>query len=145
MIRGVVKSYGPTHAAIENYSFSSPFGREVLAELGGVVKLELAELRVPFDLVPPASARRLLGRQPAYPRKKKAKRRGKGKLVEPAPAALVLEPERPKIDPKVWAHQKLYAAGAPHHWTEAELDAFLVANWKLADFGAALIIEPEAA
>lgn len=108
-VRSVVRSYKPTIAVIENYAFGAVWSACEIGELGGVIKTMLHEEKIPFQLVMPSSARRLLGKQP-------------------------------KAGSKEWAAAKLYAAGAPRLWTDAELDAFVVANWHLAEHGAALIL-----
>lgn len=42
--------------------------------------------------------------------------------------------KNPKSDPKVVVQDALFnCAGAPRHWTEDEVDAFVVANWGLSE------------
>jgi Holliday junction resolvasome RuvABC endonuclease subunit len=115
-VLGFVKRHGCRVAVLEQYAFSSQASQaHALGELGGVIKVLLAELQVEVHVVPPASARKLLGKAP-------------------------------RKDVKVWAHQRLYTAGAPHHWTGDQLDAFVVANYYLSGGrGDALMIPAEAA
>lgn len=48
----------PDLVAIEGYSYSSPHVAHQLGELGGVLRVELFELMVPFIVVAPATAKR---------------------------------------------------------------------------------------
>jgi Holliday junction resolvasome RuvABC endonuclease subunit len=49
----LIDDYNPEVVFIENYSFGSTFGREVLGEIHGVVMLLLLKRNVPFFKVPP--------------------------------------------------------------------------------------------
>ncbi len=51
----------------------------------------------------------------------------------------------PRSQVKVWAHQRLYAAGAPKTWTGDQLDAFVLGNHFLSENGGDALIIPEAA
>ena len=65
------KRTGITAAVIEEYAMG-PHGHRLgfsLAELGGVVKTALIELRIDVETVSPQSARKLLGKQPRKDRK----------------------------------------------------------------------------
>lgn len=48
----------PDLVAIEGYAYGARNGREVLGEVGGVLRLRLFELDVPYVVVPPASLKR---------------------------------------------------------------------------------------
>jgi hypothetical protein len=66
-------------------------------------------------------------------------------VTSPATARKCLG-KQPRKDAKIWAHQKLYACGAPHSWTGDQLDALVVANnWLAENGGDAIIIPAEAA
>jgi Holliday junction resolvasome RuvABC endonuclease subunit len=52
-----------------------------------------------------------------------------------ATTARTLLGKAPRKDPKVWAHQRLYAMGAPRGWTGDQLDAFLQVNQHLSLVG----------
>lgn len=111
----VVVDFKPTVAVLEQYAFSSQASQaHALGELGGAVKVQLVQMGVQLSVVPPASARKLLGKAP-------------------------------RKDVKTWAHQRLYAAGAPKWWTGDQLDAFVVANYFLSGAGGDAVILAEAA
>lgn len=98
-----------THAVREEYAFTASRSRaHALGELGGVVTLALLDAGVEVETVPPASARKLLGKAP-------------------------------RKDPKGWAAARLRAMGAPTLWSGDQIDAFVCANWKLAEIGVALV------
>lgn len=64
-IASVVRTHGCKVAVLEQYAFSSMASQaHSLGELGGVVKSFLVELGLELEIVPPASARKLLGKQP---------------------------------------------------------------------------------
>lgn len=48
----------PDLVGIEGYAYGARNGREVLGEVGGVIRLRLFELDVPYVVVPPASLKR---------------------------------------------------------------------------------------
>lgn len=48
----------PDLVGIEGYSFNSKYGGERLGELGGVIRLQLWELGIPFVEIPPASVKK---------------------------------------------------------------------------------------
>lgn len=51
----------------------------------------------------------------------------------------------PRKDAKVWATQRLLAAGAPKAWLLDQFDAFVAANWGVSELGGkALIIRDQA-
>lgn len=107
-----------THAVVEQYAFSSRHAQShSLGELGGVVKVLLTErCRIPVEVVPPASARKLV----------------LGKL--------------PRKDVKIATRAALTRMGMPTDWTADEADALVVANWKLSELGGyALIVGEECA
>lgn len=54
-IREAVASGGVERIFIENYSFGSDFNREVMAELGGIVRLAMIEIDARLREVPPRS------------------------------------------------------------------------------------------
>jgi hypothetical protein len=96
--------HGCTTAAVEGYAFGAKFERERLGEITGAVKLALATRGglVIEDVVQPMTARKLM--------------LGKN----------------PPRDPKAVVRAFLLDRGMPREWTEDEVDAFVVANWKLA-------------
>lgn len=51
-------SQEPRLAVIEHYAFNSPYGREALGELGGVVKLALHKLGIPHVVIAPATLKK---------------------------------------------------------------------------------------
>jgi Holliday junction resolvasome RuvABC endonuclease subunit len=53
----LIDEFHPTLVLIENYSYGSTFGREVLGEIHGVVMYYLNKREVPFDKVPPTVAK----------------------------------------------------------------------------------------
>lgn len=119
-IRDAVRHFatrtGATTAVREQYAMGGMGmlgAAYALGELGGLVRDALLELGLELEAVAPASARKLLGKQP---------RKGG----------------------KIWAAQRLVEMGAPRAWPMDCLDAFCVANWKLAELGAGLLA-PEAA
>jgi Holliday junction resolvasome RuvABC endonuclease subunit len=66
-------------------------------------------------------------------------------VVSPATARKCFG-KQPRKDAKIWAHQRLYACGAPHSWTGDQLDAFVVANnWLAENEGDAIVLPAEAA
>ncbi len=101
-----------TVAAIEGYAFGAKFSREVLGELTGAVKLALATRGglVIEDVVPAPSARK------------------------------VMLGKNPARDPKPVVRAFLEDRGLPVGWTDDEVDAFVIANWKLADLGVSAFV-----
>lgn len=65
-------------------------------------------------------------------------------VVSPAAARKLLG-KQPRSQAKVWAAQRLFAAGAPKTWTLDQVDAFVVANHYLSEIGGDAIMLPEAA
>jgi hypothetical protein len=104
---GQLHAVGMPRVFIEDYAFASPYGREQLAELGGVVKVGILD-RYGLESTPVASAawRRLL----------------LGKV--------------PRKDAKIVTHRALYAVGAGSYLTTGDAcDAFGVANYGLSELG----------
>lgn len=69
MIRDAVQNFAlrthATHAIIEQYAYTSMLAQaHSLGELGGVVRVALVEMGLDVQVVAPASARKLLGKQP---------------------------------------------------------------------------------
>ena len=54
-LEGLFKTYRPAMVVIEGYSYGAVNAREVLGELGGVVRLACYDAGVPFRVVPPQS------------------------------------------------------------------------------------------
>lgn len=104
-------------AVVEQYAFTSRNAHShALGELGGVVKVLLtARVGIPVDVVPPASARKLI----------------LGKL--------------PRKDVKVATRAALTRMGMPTEWTNDEADAFVVANYVLAGNGGYALVVREVA
>lgn len=94
-----------THVFVEQYAFGAKSRAHALGELGGVVKVECLELGLPVRSVPASEARKLF----------------LGKL--------------PKADQKVKTQLAVYAAGAPKTWGGDCCDAWIVANFGLAELG----------
>jgi hypothetical protein len=91
---------------VEQYAFTSTFGREALGELGGVVRHQMAtKLGRVASAVAPASARKLL--MGACPRK----------------------------GAKDAARVHLHQVGMPPDWTSDEADAFVIANYAASALG----------
>lgn len=112
-------SHGVTRAWIEGYAFirkGKSNSVHTIAEVGGVVRLELVRHGIQIATANMSSARKLL----------------LGKL--------------PKKGAKVAAHQALVAAGSPAWWTLDESDAFVCLNWGMSEIaGAYCLAMPEAA
>jgi Holliday junction resolvasome RuvABC endonuclease subunit len=106
-----------TAAVLEQYAFTSRHAHaHSLGELGGICKVLLTErCRIPVDVVPPASARKLI----------------LGRL--------------PRKDVKAHTRAALTRMGMPPAWTDDEADAFVVANWKLSEIGGYALVVPEVA
>lgn len=108
-VLAISTGWGPVTVFVEGYAFGAPTNREVLAELGGVVRFAIWNLRRPSIVlaedVPPTSARKLL--------------LGKGNAT--------------KID----VYQAvLRMLGTGSDWlTTDEADAFAVANYGLSELG----------
>lgn len=120
------REHGVTDVFMEQYAFSARTSQShALGELGGVIKRDIAiEARLPLTVVPPATARALLGRFSA-----------RGTKAGPKPLPV-----------KDQVHAVLYRAGMPHDWSADEVDAWVVANWGLSGIaGADALIVPEAA
>lgn len=105
---------GCTVAILEEYAFTSMHSHaHALGELGGVVKVLLRERsKLQVDVVPPASARKLIA----------------GKL--------------PRKDVKVHVRGVLTSMGMPTAWTDDEADAFVVANWAMSAIGGYALVTP---
>lgn len=72
-----IRSVRGTHAVIEQYAYTAEFSHaHSLGELGGAIKVALQrDLNISFECVAPASARKLLGKQPrANPKEWSARR-----------------------------------------------------------------------
>jgi hypothetical protein len=96
-------SQGATEAWIEGYAFSRQTAAHTLAELGGVVRLELVRAGVDVRTANISTARKLLlGRVP-------------------------------RQDAKAAAQSALFAAGAPRAWSADECDAFVACNFGLSE------------
>lgn len=120
-----VAAHGVTDVFMEQYAFSARASQShALGEIGGVIKRDVAlEAGLPLTVVPPATARALLGRFSAHAKKGSPK---------PLPV-------------KDQVHAVLYSAGMPHDWCGDEIDAWVVANWGLSGIaGADALIVPEA-
>lgn len=62
--------YGCTHVFLEDYAYTAQHSRaHALGELGGAVKVALRHMGLELQVVSPASARTLLGKQPKRDRK----------------------------------------------------------------------------
>jgi Holliday junction resolvasome RuvABC endonuclease subunit len=110
-----VQKHRCTLAVLEQYAFTSMHSRaHSLGELGGVVKVLLSEcVRIPVDVVPPASARKLLC----------------GKL--------------PRKDVKIHVRGALTRMDMPVEWTDDEADAFVVANWAQSALGGYALVQAD--
>lgn len=106
---------GATVAYVLGYAYNKAQVSRAHAagELGGVVKLALAEANVEVQVIVESRARTLFGKAP-------------------------------RKDAKIWATQRLVAAGAPRSWTQDQLDAVVAANWGVSELGGdALIIRDQ--
>lgn len=110
-VLGFVRDVRPCRVALLDYAYAA-HGAHYAGELGGVVKVALLDLGVPFSVVNEARARTMLGK---YSRKSGLKI-------------------------KDWAVTRLVAAGAPCDWPVDCLDAFVAANALLSETGSALVM-----
>jgi hypothetical protein len=109
------RHHGATQAWLEGYAFSRVTAAHTLAELGGVVRLELVRAGIEVHTANLSSARKLLlGRVP-------------------------------RQDAKVAVQAALFAAGAPRSWSADEGDAFVAANFGLSELPGAFCFGTEAA
>lgn len=106
------RSVAADRVAVLDYAYGAQ-GAHYAGELGGVIRVALAEAGLRLDVVNESSARTLLG---THPRKS-------------------------GIKIKDWAVMRLVDAGAPSNWPIDCLDAFVAANSILAtDYGSALVL-----
>lgn len=115
--RGVVDFLANADVAvvgIEQYAFTSVHGHaHALGELGGIIKRRLRVRGTSIEVVPPHSARKLI----------------LGKL--------------PRRDHKAVTRGALTKMGAPVEWDDDTADAFVIANYVLAEYGEALVVPQE--
>ena len=81
----LIDTFNPTLVFIENYSYGSTFGREVLGEIHGVVMYYLLKRGVPFEKVPPTTGKLFgcgRGQAPKCPPDKAKSTWGKRWVVE---------------------------------------------------------------
>lgn len=129
------EEHSVTDVFMEGYALNKNAQAHFLGELGGNIKRDvIIGLGLPLTVVPPATARTLLGKF-STPRRKKG---------EPKVSRAKGEPKPLKIKEQVQV--ELRRAGLPITWTPDETDAWVVANWGLSGIeGADALILREAA